>query len=56
MFFCGVIKISKIEKMRFCSYFDACDESSSYLASHSYEALEKKIVHEKLLVGSTSTG
>ena len=27
--------------MRFSSYFDACDESSSYLASRSYEALEK---------------
>ena len=52
----GVIKISKIEKMRFFSYFDACDENSSYLASRSYEALEKKLVHEKLFVGSTSTG
>ena len=29
--------------MRFSSYFDACDESSAYLASRrSYEALEKK--------------
>ena len=56
MLFGGVIKILKIEKMRFSSYFDACDESSSYLASHSYEALEKKILHEKLFVGSTSTG
>ena len=51
----GVRKISKIEKMRFSSYFDACDESSSYLASRSYEVLEKKIVHEKLFIGSTST-
>ena len=44
MLFDEVIKISKIEKMRFSSYFDACDESSSYLASRSYETLEKKIV------------
>ena len=55
MLFGGVRKISKIEKMRFSSYFDACDESSSYLASRSYEVLEKKIVHEKLFIGSTST-
>ena len=55
MLFGRVIKISKIEKMRFSSYFDACDESSSYLASRSYEALEKKIVHEKLFVGFTSS-
>ena len=55
MLFGRVIKISKIEKMRFSSYFNACDESSSYLAFRSYEALEKKIVHEKLFVGSTST-
>ena len=41
MLFGGVRKISKIEKMRLSSYFDACDESSSYLASRSYEALEK---------------
>ena len=51
MLFGRVIKISKIEKMRFSSYFDACDESSSYLAFRSYEALEKK-----LFVGSISTG
>ena len=50
MLFVGVIKISKIEKMRFSSYFDAFDESISYLASRSYEALEKRIVHEKLFV------
>ena len=42
MLFGKVIKISKIEKMRFSSYFDEFDESSSYLASRSYEALEKK--------------
>ena len=42
MLFGWVIKISK---MRFSRYFDACDESSSYLAFRSYEALEKKIVH-----------
>ena len=47
MLFGGVIKISKIEKMRFSSYFDACDESSSYLASRSYEALEKKKLFTK---------
>ena len=51
MLFGGVIKISKIEKMRFSSYFNVCDESSSYLVSRSYEALEKK-----LFIGSTSTG
>ena len=53
MLFSGVIKI---EKMHFSNYCDACDDSSSYLASRSYEALEKNIVHEKLFVGSTSTG
>ena len=42
MLFGGVRKIEKIEKMRFSSYFDTCNESSSYLASRSYEALEKK--------------
>ena len=42
MLFGGVIKISKIEKMHFSSYLHACDESSSYLASRSYEALENK--------------
>ena len=41
MLFGRVIIISKIEKMRFHSYFDACDECSSYLASRSYEALKK---------------
>ena len=56
MLFGRVIKILKIEKMRFSSYFDACDESSSYLASRSYEALQKKMVHEKLFVGFNSTG
>ena len=56
MHFDGVIKISKFEKMRFSSYFDACDGNSSYLACRSYEALEKEIVHEKLFVGSISTG
>ena len=54
--FGAVIKISKIDKKRFSSYFDACHESSSYLAFRSYEALEKKIVHEELFLGSTSTG
>ena len=43
MFFGRIMEISKIEKMRFSSYFDACDECSSYLASRSYEALEKKL-------------
>ena len=44
MLFGEVIEISKIEKMRFSSYFDACNESSSYLAFRSHKALEKKIV------------
>ena len=49
MLFGGVRKISKIEKMRFSSYFDACDESSSYLASLSYDALEKKHSSRKVI-------
>ena len=49
MLFGGVIKISKIEKMRFSSYFDACDESSSYLVSRFYEALEKKNSSRKII-------
>ena len=49
MLFGGVRKISKIEKMRFSSYFDVCDESSSYLASRSYEVLEKKHSSRKIV-------
>ena len=49
MLFGEVIKISKIEKMRSSSYFDACDESSSYLASRSYEALDKKNRSRKIV-------
>ena len=52
----GVIKISKIEKMRFFSYFDACDESSSYLASRSYEALEKKLFTKNCSLGPPLPG
>ena len=56
MLFGGVIKILKIEKMRFSSYFDACDESSSYLASRSYEALEKKFFTKNCSLGPPLPG
>ena len=56
MLFAEVIKISKIEKMRFPNYFDACDESSSYLASRSYEALEKKLFTKNCLLGPPLPG
>ena len=50
MLFGGVRKISKIYFLiRFSSYFDACDESSSYLTSRSYEALEKKDSSRKIV-------
>ena len=49
MLFGGVIKISKIEKTRFFSYFDAFDESNSYLTSCSYEALEKNNSSRKII-------
>ena len=49
-------EVRKISKIRFSRYFGACDQSSFYLATRSNQALEKKILHEKLFVGSTSTG
>ena len=42
--------------MRFSSYFDACTKSSSYRVSRSCQALEKRLVHEKLFVGCISIG
>ena len=57
MLFGRVIEISKIEKMRFSSYFDACDESSSYLASRrSYEVLEKKFFTKNCPLGPPLPG
>ena len=56
MLFGGVIKISKIEKMRFSSYFDACDESSSYLAFRSYEDLEKELFTKICSLGPSLPG
>ena len=56
MLFGGVIKVLKIEKMRFYSHFDAYDESSSYLASRSYEALEKKFFTKNCSLGPLLPG
>ena len=56
MLFGGVRKISRIEKIRLSSYFDACDESSSYLASRSYEPLEKKFFTENCSLGPPLPG
>ena len=56
MLFGEVIKVSKIERMHFSSYFGACDESGSYLASLSYEALEKKFFTKNCSLGLSLPG